>query len=373
MSLNFQKRLLYSNQVLFFNNGDSFEVFPRLIYRGVALEFMQKILGTMYPCVKRYRTQRFIRWHKIVFTTLLSVNQNVFLSLIKIELSKEVLNEIELNSNGLGLMNWNLFGFLVLSWALVFMVVSKGIKSSGKASYVFAILPYVVLFTLLIKALTLEGAIDGIIFFFKPQWEKLLVVKVWCEAIQQVFFSLNVFFASVIMYSSHNKFSHNVYRDAQIVTTLDTFTSLLAGCVVFGILGRNLLLKFELWACLNPIETHLKLSFWIISGHLAHELKVDVKTFSESGGPGLAFISYPETIAKFKNFPQVFSTLFFLMLYFLRIGSNVAMTQTFVTVVKESFKNVEQWKAAMGFAIFVTIFGSIYLTQVQKAVKQWNF
>jgi solute carrier family 6 (neurotransmitter transporter, glycine) member 5/9 len=155
------------------------------------------------------------------------------------------LNEIESIDNGLGLMNWDLLGFLLLSWVLVFLVVSKGIKSSGKASYVFAILPFVVLFTLLFKALSLEGAVDGIIYFFKPQWEKLLHVKVWCEAIQQVFFSLNVFFASVIMYSSHNKFSHNVYRDAHIVTTIDTLTSLLAGSVVFGILGTRLMLLFE--------------------------------------------------------------------------------------------------------------------------------
>lgn len=135
-------------------------------------------------------------------------------------------------------MNWNLVGFLVLSWFLVFIVVLKGVKSLGKASYVFTILPYIVLFTLLVKALTLEGSIDGIIFFFKPQWRKLLDISVWCEAIQQVFFSLNVFFANVIMYSSHNKFRHNVYRDAHIVTTVDTFTSLLAGSVVFGILGE---------------------------------------------------------------------------------------------------------------------------------------
>jgi solute carrier family 6 (neurotransmitter transporter, glycine) member 5/9 len=149
------------------------------------------------------------------------------------------MNEITDISNGLGDLNLELVAFLILSWVLVFLCVSKGVKSSGKASYIFAIMPYVVLFTLLFKNLTLDGAVDGIIYFFKPQWGKLLDPKVWCEAIQQVFFSLNVFFASVIMYSSHNKFSHNVYRDAHIVTTLDTFTSLLAGSVVFAILGEN--------------------------------------------------------------------------------------------------------------------------------------
>lgn len=45
----------------------------------------------------------------------------------------------------------------------------------------------------------------------------------------------------------------------------------------------------------------------------------------------LAFISYPDAIAKFKTLPQVFSVLFFLMLYLLGIGSNVAMMSCIMT------------------------------------------
>ena len=67
---------------------------------------------------------------------------------------------------------------------------------------------------------------------------------------------------------SYNKFNHNVYRDATIVTTLDTFTSLLAGCTIFGILG-----------------------------HLAHEIGTDDIASVVKGGTGLAFISYPDAIA----------------------------------------------------------------------------
>lgn len=78
------------------------------------------------------------------------------------------------------------------------------------------------------------------------------------------------------MYSSFNKFNHNVHRDATIVTTLDTFTSLFAGCTIFAILG-----------------------------HLAHEIGTDDIESVVNGGPGLAFISYPEAIARFDFMPQV--------------------------------------------------------------------
>lgn len=61
-----------------------------------------------------------------------------------------------------------------------------------------------------------------------------------------------------------------------IVTTLDTFTSLLAGTTIFGILGN-----------------------------LAHQSGLKVNEVVNSGGSGLAFISYPEAIAKFDVVPWV--------------------------------------------------------------------
>lgn len=61
-----------------------------------------------------------------------------------------------------------------------------------------------------------------------------------------------------------------------VVTTLDTCTSLLAGTIIFGILGN-----------------------------LASKMNVDVPNVVKSGGTGLAFISYPEAIARFEAVPWV--------------------------------------------------------------------
>jgi len=65
-----------------------------------------------------------------------------------------------------------------------------------------------------------------------------------------------------------------------IITTLDTFTSLLAGSTVFCILGN-----------------------------LAHEMGTDIGSVVR-GGPGLAFVSYPDAITKFDAVPQVSDVLF---------------------------------------------------------------
>ena len=47
-----------------------------------------------------------------------------------------------------------------------------------QAVYFTAFFPYIVLLILLIRALTLEGSVDGIIYYFKPQWDKLGTAKV---------------------------------------------------------------------------------------------------------------------------------------------------------------------------------------------------
>lgn len=67
-----------------------------------------------------------------------------------------------------------------------------------------------------------------------------------------------------------------MFRDVIIVTTLDTLTSLLAGFTIFGILGN-----------------------------LAYELGTDDISRVVRSGTGLAFISYPDAIAKFNVLPQV--------------------------------------------------------------------
>jgi len=244
-----------------------------------------------------------------------------------------VLREKENINDGLGMPNWELVLYLAISWTIIALLLIKGVKSSGKASYFLAIFPYVVLGILFIRAVTLPGAMKGLEYFFKPQWKTLLNPDVWYNACTQVFFSLSVGFGNVIMYSSYNKFRHNVSRDATIITTIDTITSLLAGSTVFGILG-----------------------------HLAYKVGTDDVGSVVKGGPGLAFISYPDAIAKFDWAPQLFSVLFFFMLYVLGVGSNIAMTSCITTIFKDYFKGLKNWIITTIIAVFMFCVAIIYTT-----------
>jgi solute carrier family 6 amino acid transporter-like protein 5/7/9/14 len=116
-------------------------------------------------------------------------------------------------TGGLGHLVIPLVITLLISWICVFASIVKGIKSSGKLSYVFATLPYVFLITLLVCACRLEGAWSGIKYFIWPEsFDKLWSLEVWYNACAQCFFSLTIAQCCVIMFSSYNKFDYNMYR-----------------------------------------------------------------------------------------------------------------------------------------------------------------
>ncbi|XP_043066932.1 sodium-dependent nutrient amino acid transporter 1 [Drosophila bipectinata] len=244
-----------------------------------------------------------------------------------------ILREKASIDDGIGYPSWSLAVSLAIAWIIIAAILFKGVKSSGKASYFLALFPYVVMFVLLVRALSLPGAFDGVLYFLRPQWHKLLEPQVWYAAVTQVFFSLAICFGNIIMYASYNRFGHNIYRDANIVTTLDTFTSLLSGVIIFGILGN-----------------------------LAYENNTTDISSVVNGGPGLAFISYPDAIAKFKVLPQLFSVLFFLMLFVLGIGSNVGMASCLSTVIKDQFVNLKNWVIVIGIAVVGYFLGLLYIT-----------
>ena len=101
-----------------------------------------------------------------------------------------------------------------------------------KIVYFTSLFPYVLLFILLIRGLTLDGAWDGIKYLFIPNWELLKNSQVWIEAVTQIFYSyglgncviigncvyhtnLVLNYSTTINYlalGSYNKYKNNCYR-----------------------------------------------------------------------------------------------------------------------------------------------------------------
>lgn len=120
-----------------------------------------------------------------------------------------------------------------------------------------------------------------------------------------------------------------------MVTALDLCTSLIAGTTIFGILGN-----------------------------LAHESgKEDISTVVRAG-TGLAFISYPEALAKFTVVPQLFAVLFFLMMFILGIGTTVAFAGVISSIIKDKFPQLPDWKVAGAVSCAGFLVGIVYCTRV---------
>lgn len=92
--------------------------------------------------------------------------------------SREVIKQKDDILEGIGVPDWQLTIFLFFAWVTVYVVIIKGVKSSGKFSYFLAIFPYIVMLALLIRAVTLDGAWNGIKYFISPDFKRLLEPQV---------------------------------------------------------------------------------------------------------------------------------------------------------------------------------------------------
>jgi len=229
----------------------------------------------------------------------------------------------------IGDIKWDITLCLLLSWIIVFACLVKGIKSSGKVVYFTATFPYLLLIILLVFGCTLDGALDGVKELFIPkQWsgpKSIQDPQVWRKAAEQMFFSLSVSWGGLIMFGSYNKFHHKVHVTATVISSLDFVTSIIAGVVIFSILGA-----------------------------LAKETGVPLDKIVE-GGQGLAFITYPTALARLPV-PQVWAIMFFFMLFLLGLDSEFALLETVLTAFYDAIPSLKRYKPVITFLLCLSCF-----------------
>lgn len=230
----------------------------------------------------------------------------------------EYLNRIDLAGGEIGQFGSIVPGVfipLVIVWVVALGVLFAGVKRGIELANRIMIPTLLVLFLIIvIRAVTLDGAAEGLHAFFTPDWSKIADGKVWVAAYGQIFFSLSIAFAIMITYSSYLPKKSDITNNAFITGFANSSFELLAGIGVFSILG-----------------------FMAASQGVGVDEVV-------SAGVGLAFVVFPQIINELPAFNGFFGFLFFGSLVLAGLTSLISIVETFVAGVQEKF-NISRTKS----------------------------
>lgn len=76
---------------------------------------------------------------------------------------------------GLGSLQWEMSCALLGGWLLVYLIVWRGLHQSGYIIWFTALFPYTVMSVLLIRAVTLPGAVDGLMAYIHVRMPKMTI------------------------------------------------------------------------------------------------------------------------------------------------------------------------------------------------------
>ncbi|MEN2768365.1 sodium-dependent transporter [Ornithinibacillus xuwenensis] len=222
---------------------------------------------------------------------------------------------------------------LLLVWIIVLGVLFKGVKKGIEiANRIFIPALVIIFLIIVIRAITLPGAIDGLEAFFTPDFSKIGDPEVWVAAYGQIFFSLSIAFAIMITYSSYLPKKSDITNNAFITGFGNSSFEILAGIGVFGILG-----------------------------FMAMQSGLPVSEVVESG-VGLAFIVFPEIINQFPGMNALFGFLFFASLVLAGLTSLMSITETYVAGLVDKF-NITRTKAVLFGGGVAALISLLFATQ----------
>ena len=232
----------------------------------------------------------------------------------------------------------HLFWPLVFVWAAIMLILYGGVKKGVELSNKIFMPLLVILFTILvIQALRLPGAVDGLNAFFTPNWEAMKDYKVWLAAYGHIFFSLSVGFGIMVTYSSYLKPKTDLTGSGLIVGFANSSFEILAGIGVFAALG-----------------------------FMAHSAGTSVQDVV-SGGIGLAFIAFPKIISSLGAGGDLFGILFFTSLFVAGITSMVSILEVPIAALQDKLS----WSRKKAVTIIAggSAIVSIFLFSSTNAIK----
>lgn len=218
--------------------------------------------------------------------------------------------ELSESPDELGGLNWNFLFSLAFVWFSVFIILLKNLHcpltNNRQLSLLSLVMPYLALFTLFTRAITLPGASLGLQYYFTIEWDRFQDIGIWADATTQIFFAMSPCWGGIITLANMNKFHNNFHANTVLIVTINYLTSLFIGLITFAIVG------------------HMSTYSGIALGDVV------------DSGIGFIFQVLPEAIAKLP-LANINSALIFAILLFLGYLSQLTVIETVITTIVDTW------------------------------------
>lgn len=186
--------------------------------------------------------------------------------------------------------------WMILSVVLGFAVTSIGLqKGVEKVSKAMMLSVLFLLFALVLKAVTLEGALEGLKFFLLPDIDRFMETGpavVILAAMGQAFFTLSLGMGGMAIFGSYIDKSRSLPGEAIRIVGIDVSVALMSGLIIFPICFAF--------------------------------------SVSPDAGPGLLFVTLPNIFNQMGG-GQFWGTLFFLFMSFAALTTVIAAFENIVS------------------------------------------
>ena len=193
------------------------------------------------------------------------------------------------------------FLFIALTAIIVFFGVEKGIEKVSK--FMMTIL-VVLTFGIAIYVVSLPGAMDGVVYYIKPNFKDFSPTTVFA-AMGQLFYSMSLAMGIMITYGSYMKKDNNLESSVRQIEIFDTAIAFLAGLMI------------------------VPAAYMFYGG----------STEGMKKGPTLMFVILPKV---FDEMPGHMGTIiglaFFLLVFFAALTSSISLMETVVSIVMDKIK-----------------------------------
>lgn len=218
--------------------------------------------------------------------------------------------------------------FILLVALVVILGVEKGIE---KVSVV--LMPMLVILSIIIAiyVITRPGAVDGIIYYLKPELSKIRP-KTVLAALGQLFYSLSLAMGIMVTYGSYMKSEDSLELSVHQIDFFDTLIAFIAGMMIVP----------AVYMFSNGDESAM------------------------SAGPGLMFITLPKIFESMAG-GTVIGVIFFLLVLFAALTSAISLMETIVSIVQDRLK----WQRTKS-TIVVTLFCLIMAIPSSLGFGAWS-